>query len=92
MGLYPIDCKGCGQPFMWFSGDMSQLCSNCKPPFEGKLEPVIQPSSRWRAYRVGIGLGVLILPYVFLSLFAKDMIVSIGILSYVAVGVTFLFL
>lgn len=30
MGLYPIDCSQCGKPFMWFSGNLDQHCSECR--------------------------------------------------------------
>jgi len=29
MGLYPINCPNCNEPFMWFSGSASQLCMEC---------------------------------------------------------------
>lgn len=29
MGLYAIDCISCGKPFMWFSGNVHQVCEEC---------------------------------------------------------------
>lgn len=30
MGLYAIDCPECKKPFMWFSGNSDQRCSECR--------------------------------------------------------------
>lgn len=31
MGLYPIDCRACGTPFWWYSGNnYAQLCPRCQ--------------------------------------------------------------
>ena len=30
MGLYPIECPECGQPYMWFSGNLDQSCEACR--------------------------------------------------------------
>ena len=35
MGLFAMDCQQCGRPFMWFSGNMDQRCSECQ-----KLHPI----------------------------------------------------
>jgi hypothetical protein len=32
MGLFQIKCWSCQKPFMWFSGNRSQLCIKCEPP------------------------------------------------------------
>ncbi len=29
MGLYPIDCFLCHKPFLWWSGNMDQRCTEC---------------------------------------------------------------
>ena len=41
MGLFPMDCKQCGKPFMWFSVNMDQRCWDCqqqKPVYKRKCE------------------------------------------------------
>ncbi len=37
MGLYPIDCSECGEPFQWFSGTLDQRCSKCLTIADEKL-------------------------------------------------------
>lgn len=29
MGLFPMDCASCKKPFMWFSGNLVQICGDC---------------------------------------------------------------
>jgi hypothetical protein len=39
MGLYAIDCPGCGKAFMWFSGNLpNQFCDECNKP---KICPLV---------------------------------------------------
>lgn len=29
MGMYEVPCSKCGEQFLWYSGDMVQVCSFC---------------------------------------------------------------
>lgn len=31
MGTYPSQCRNCGTEFIWFSGNTSGMCAECRP-------------------------------------------------------------
>lgn len=36
MGIYPVDCIVCKKPFLWWSGNIAQICSKCEAVKEFK--------------------------------------------------------
>lgn len=42
MGIYESECRKCGTPFMWWSGDKSGLCSKCVDEMGGGYHEIEQ--------------------------------------------------